>query len=203
MKNVLPPSGLPTFLQDWVDVNSDLCVYTAMQLAKFPHVHLVAGGWYFDCSRGFKPDVEVSLYNSHVISAPEVIELKEELEEENFAPQSIEKDVAPAKGNGKGKKLVLHASSQISTRSYTKASIQRVVAPSTTVVGSPNAIPYGPPPDFVAASSHSGSTIPSVPRKRKAVTCAEHSRLLIGCSSLEQTVFQLFRGFVRLCNCQS
>ena len=113
-----------------------LCVY-GLQLAKFPHVHLVAGGWYLDCSRGFVPDVEESLYNNLVTSAPEVVELKEELKEDNSAPQSIEKDVAPVKGKAKGRKVVPHASSQVSTRSYTKASVQHIVAPATTVVGSP------------------------------------------------------------------
>jgi hypothetical protein len=68
LKNVYPHSSLPTFLLDWADQDSDLCVYTAMQLAKFPHVHLEAGGWYLDCSRGFVPDVEESLYNSLVTS---------------------------------------------------------------------------------------------------------------------------------------
>ena len=169
MKNVLPPSGLPTFLQDWMDVHSDLCVYTAMQLAKFPPVHLVAGGWYLDCSRGFVPDVEESLYNSLVTSAPEVIELEEEPEEENPAPQSIQKDVTPAKGKGKGRKLVPHASSQVSTCSYTKAFVQCIVAPSATVVESLNPTPSTPPPDVVATPSHSGATIPSVFCKRKVV----------------------------------
>ena len=57
------------------------------------------------------------------------------------------------------------ASSQVSTRSYTKASVQRTAAPATTIVGSPSAIPQ----DLVHAPSHSGLTIPSVPRKRKAI----------------------------------
>jgi hypothetical protein len=70
VKNVLPPLCLPTFLLDWVDVNSNLCVYTAMQVANFPHVHLVAGGWYLDFSRGFVPKVEESLYNTLLSSAP-------------------------------------------------------------------------------------------------------------------------------------
>jgi hypothetical protein len=55
VKNALPPLCLPGFLLDWVDVNSNICVYTAMQIAKFPHVHLVADGWYLDCSHGFVP----------------------------------------------------------------------------------------------------------------------------------------------------
>jgi hypothetical protein len=148
-------------------VNSNLCVYTAMQAAKFPHVHLEAGGWYLDCSRGFVPDEEESLYSSLVSSAPDVIELEEE--PDMPAPQSIEKDVAPVKAKGKGRKLVPHASSQVSTRSYSKASVQRTVAPTTTVVGSPSATPSAPPSDPVPAPSHSDATIPSVPRKRKAV----------------------------------
>ena len=61
MKNVLSPSCLPVFLLDWVDVHSNLCVYTAMQVAKFPHAHLVAGGWYMDCSHGFMPNAETYL----------------------------------------------------------------------------------------------------------------------------------------------
>ena len=63
------------FPLDWVDVNSNLCVYTAMQLAKFPHVHLVAGGWYLDCSHRVVSDVEEFLYSNLVTSAPEVVEL--------------------------------------------------------------------------------------------------------------------------------
>ena len=143
----------------------NLCVYTPMQVAKFPHVHLVAGGWYLDCSRGFVPEEEEPLYNSLVSSAPEVIELEEEPEEdENPAPPAIDKEVAPVKAKGKGKRV---ASSQVSTRSFTKASVQRT--PATTVVGSPTATPSAPSRDHVPAPSHSGVTIPSVPRKRKAV----------------------------------
>jgi hypothetical protein len=78
VKNVLLPSCLPTFLLDWIDINSNLCVYTAIQVAKFPHMHLEAGGWYLDCSCGFVPDEEESIYSSLVSSAPDVIELEEE-----------------------------------------------------------------------------------------------------------------------------
>ena len=34
MKNALPSLSLPTFLVDWDDVNSNLCVYMAMQVYK-------------------------------------------------------------------------------------------------------------------------------------------------------------------------
>ena len=77
-------------------------------------------------------------------------------------PPAIVKKIGSAKGKGKGKRV---ASSQVSTRSYTKASVQRTAAPATTVVGSPSAIPQ----DLVPAPSHSGFTVPSVPRKRKAI----------------------------------
>ena len=56
VKNALPPLSLPAFLLDWIDVHSNLCVYTAMQVAKLPPSHLEACGWYFDCSRAFVPD---------------------------------------------------------------------------------------------------------------------------------------------------
>ena len=40
------------------------------------------------------------------------------------------------------------------------------------MVGSPTAIPYAPAPDDVPAPSYSGTTNPSVPRKRKAIAPA-------------------------------
>ena len=136
-----------------------------MQLVKFPRVHLVVGGWYLDCYRGFVPDVEEPLYNNLVSSAPEDFELEDEPgEDENLAPPTNDKDVAPVKAKGKGKKV---SSSQVSTRSFSKASIQRT--PATTVVGSPTTTSSTPFRDFVLAPSHSDVNIPSVPRKRKAV----------------------------------
>ena len=73
-----------------------------MQVAKFPHVHLVASGWYLDCSCGFMPEVEAVFYNILISSAPEVIELEDQPEEENPAPLSNEKDVVPVKCKGQG-----------------------------------------------------------------------------------------------------
>ena len=168
-KNALPPSALLSFLLDWINVTSNLCVYTAMHVTKFPPLHLEAGGWYLDCSRGFVPDEEESLYSSLVSSGPKVVELEEEPEKENPAPPSVEKDIAPVKGKGRGKKVLAHASSQVSTRFYIKASVQRNVAPATTVVGSPTATPSLALASPVVAPSQSGATIPSVLRKRKVV----------------------------------
>jgi hypothetical protein len=167
VKNALLHSSLPGFLEDWIDDKSSHCVYTLMQLAKFPRAHLVAGGWYLECSRGFIPEAEEPLFNNLVSSAPEVIELEEEPEEdESPAPPTIIKEVGSGKGKGKGKRV---ASSQVSTRSYTKASVQRTAAPATTVVGSPTTTPSAYPPEPVPTPSHSGVNIPSVPRKRKAI----------------------------------
>ena len=190
MHNVLPPSSLPGFLSEWVDVDSNHCVYTALQVQKFPQAHLLAGAWYLDCSRGFVPDVERGLYDILVGTAPEVIEFEEEPEEEIPAPKPILKDVVPVKSKGKGRRLNPKSSSQVSTRSYTKASVQPSAAPATTVVGSPSATPSAPAPYAPPAPSHSGATIPSVPRKRKAVapdtsaTSAENST----CHSLIENV---------------
>ena len=167
MKNVLSSSSLPFFLDDWIDDNSNLCMYTPMQLAKFPRMHLMVGGWYLDCSRGFVSDVEEPIYNNLASFAPKVIELQEESEEdENPAPPTNDKEVAPVKAKGKGKRV---AYNQVSTRSFTKASVQRTATPATTVVGSPTATPSAPFRVHVPAPSHSGVTIPSVPRKRKAI----------------------------------
>jgi hypothetical protein len=140
-----------------------------MQVVKFPPSHLKECGWYLDCSRAYVPDEEEALYNNLVNSGPDVIELDEELEEPTPAPPSVEKVVAPVKGKGRGKKAQALASSQVSSRSNAKSSVHRNVAPATTVVGSPTGTPSAALANPVVAPSNSGVTIPSVPRKRKAV----------------------------------
>ena len=99
---------------------------------------------------------------------PEVIEPEEELEENEIPPPPIiVKEVGSAKG--KGRKFVPHASSQVCTHSYTKACVQGTIAPATTVLGGPTATHSAPAPELVPTPSHSGATIPSVSRKRKAI----------------------------------
>jgi hypothetical protein len=169
VKNALSPLSLPDFLLEWIDVHSDLCVYTAIQVAKFPPSYLKECGWYLDCSRAFVPVEEETLYGSLVNFGPDVIELDEELEEPTPALASVEKDVTPVNGRGRGKKALAHASSQVSSISNAKASVQRNVAPATTVLGSPTGIPFATLANPVVALSNSGVTIPSVPRKRKVV----------------------------------
>ena len=186
VKNVVPRSSLPSFLEDWIDENSSLCVYTLMQLAKFPRVHLAAGGWYLDCSRGFVPEAEEPLYSTLVASAPEVIELEEEPEEdENPTPPTVVKEVGSVEGKGKGKRVAL---SQVSTRSFTKASVHPSATPATTVVESPTETPSALAPNHIPAPSHSGVIIPSVPRKRKAIapdTSATSSEMSSSLSLIE------------------
>ena len=102
----------------------------------------MAGSWYLNCSRGYIPDIEEPLYNNLTSFAPEVIELEEEPKEyENPAHPTNDKEVAPVKAKGKGKRV---ASNQVSTRSFTKASVQRTAAPATTVVENPRATPSVP-----------------------------------------------------------
>jgi hypothetical protein len=52
-KNALASSSLPTYFLDWVNVFSNLCVYTTTQTTEFPESHLQAAGWYLDCSARF------------------------------------------------------------------------------------------------------------------------------------------------------
>jgi hypothetical protein len=169
VNNALPPSCLPSFLLDWVDVNSNLCVYMAMQVVKFPHVHLVAGGWYLDCSRGFVPVVEESLYNTLVSSAPEVIELEEEPDADIPAPPSIDKDVAPAKGKaGVGRfspMRLLKYPLVLTPRPPFNALLLQ--PPPWLEVLPPLLLPL--PSLLLPLLPIAGATIPSVPRKRKVV----------------------------------
>ena len=43
-KNVFSPSALPSILEEWVNENSALCMFTEPQVADFSLSHLVAGG---------------------------------------------------------------------------------------------------------------------------------------------------------------
>ena len=70
---------------------------------------------------------------------------------------------------GKGRKFLPHVSSQVSTRYFTEASIQCIIAQATIVFGSPTAIFPTPAPNHVADPFHSGATISLVPHKKKAI----------------------------------
>ena len=158
MKNALPSSCLPTFLVDWVDVNSILCVYTAIQVAKFPEAHLQAGGWYLDCSGEFVHAEEKLLFTSLVNSVPELsIVPFEELDIVELPPPPPK---AP-KGMGRAKNTATQATSQLVTRSALKTPIQPptfIRSPSRTPSVVPSTAPSGTPstfcPQTVATPSH-------------------------------------------------
>ena len=95
--------------------------------------------------------------------------MEEKSEEDNNVFPSNEKEVTYVKGKGKGRKIIAHASSQVSICSFTKALVQRTTAPTTTVVRSPTATPSALAPYIVAAPSQSRATIPLVPHKNKVV----------------------------------
>ena len=172
MENALPSLCLPPFLQDWVDVNSDLCVFTVVQVAKFPESHLKAGGWYLDCSGGFVPAEEKTLYSSLGSSDPEDSIVP--FEEPDIAELPPPPPKAP-KGKGRAKTSATQATSHLPTRSTPKTPLQpptAVQSPSCTPSFAPSPAPSITPsasrPPTVATPSHSGTSLLSLPRKRKA-----------------------------------
>ena len=103
--------------------------------------------------------------------------LNKKPEEDIPTPPPTKKVVPSVKDKGKCRKVVVHASFQVSTRSFTKASTQRNVASAITMVGNPTATHYTPAPDPIASPSYSSVTILSVPRKRKPIAQV-HPQLL-------------------------
>ena len=168
MKNALPSSCLPTFLLHWVDVHSDLCVYTPLQVAKFSEAHLQAGGWYLDCSFGFVPAEEKPLFSSIVSSAPEDINVP--FEEPDIVELPPPPPKAP-KGKGRAKNAAIQATSHLPTRSNAKTPLHKpnlLQSPSTTPSIAPSPAPSASLPQTIATPSHSGTSLLSLPRKRKA-----------------------------------
>ena len=171
-KNALASSSLPTYLSDWVNVLSSLCVYTTTQTTKFPESHLQAGGWYLDCSGGFVPGEEKPLFASLVSSAPEenIVTFEE--------PDIVELPPPPPKapkGKGRAKNTATQASSQVVTRSASKTPVEPPTflrSPSSAPSVAPSVAPSGTPsafrPQSIATPSHSGTSLLSLPRKRKA-----------------------------------
>jgi hypothetical protein len=187
-KNALASSSLPDYLSDWVNVFSPLCMYTSAQTNKFSELHLQGGGWYLDCAAGFVPVEEKALFASLVGTAPDdiIVSLDE--------PDIVELPPPPAKaarGKGRAKKTTNQASSQVLTRSASKTpvepptlphspSIAPSVAPSLAPSIAPSLAPSIAPslapshtpsafhPQSLDTPSHSGTTLLSLPRKRKA-----------------------------------
>jgi hypothetical protein len=172
VKNALPSSCLPNFLLHWVDVHSDLCVYTPLQVAKFSESHLQAGGWYLDCSFGFVPPEEKPLFSSLVSSAPDEINVP--FEEPDLVELPPPPPKAP-KGKGRAKNAAIQATSHLPTRSAAKTPLHKpnvLQSPSSTPSIAPSLAPSITPsasrPPTIATPSHSGTSLLSLPRKRKA-----------------------------------
>ena len=155
-----------------MDVHSDLCVYTPLQVAKFSESHLQAGGWYLDCSFGYVPPEEKPLFSSLVSSAPE--EIIAPFEEADLVELPPPPPKAP-KGKGRAKNAAIQAPSHLPTRSAANTAIHKpnlLQSPSSTPPIAPSLAPSITPsasrPQTNATPSHSGTSLLSLPRKRKA-----------------------------------
>ena len=162
---------------------SRLCVYTTTQTTKFPKSHLHAGGWYLDCSRGFVLGEEKLLFPSLVSSGPDenIVTFEE--------PDIVELLPSPPKApkrKGRAKKTATQAFSQVVTRSVSKTPVEPPTflrSPSSALSVVPTVVPSDTPSTFGSQSiiihSHSGTSLLSLPRKRKAAlldtsaTCSE------------------------------
>ena len=172
VKNALASSSLPAYLSDWVNVFSSLCVYTTAQTNKFSELHLQGGGWYLDCAAGFVPGEEKALFASLVGSAPDdnIVTFEE--------PDIVELPPPPPKaprGKGRAKKTATQASSQVLTRSASKTPVEPPTFPHSPSIApsvAPSLAPSGTPsafrPQSLSTPSHSGTSLLSLPRKRKA-----------------------------------
>jgi hypothetical protein len=84
LKQAIPAVNLPPYFRAWLQLSSDLCMYTPVQQKRYASNHLQAGCWYLDCPGSYTPDDEVSTRESlDAVSTPpvgamEVLELEEE-----------------------------------------------------------------------------------------------------------------------------
>ena len=118
------------------------------------------------------PGKEKALFVSLVSSAPE--EFIVPFEEPDIVELPPPPPKAP-KGKGRAKNAGIQASSQVVTWSASKTPVQPPTflrSPSSTPSVAPSAVPSGTPsafpPQTIPTSSHSGSFLFSLPRKRKA-----------------------------------
>ena len=171
-KNALASFSLPAYLSDWLNVLSSLCLYTTAQTTKFPECHLQATRWCLDCSIGFVPVEENLLFASLVSSAHEenIVTFEE--------PNIVELPPPPPKvprGKGRAKKTATQASFQVVTRSASKSPVEPPtfpwspsIVPSVAPSVAPSSTPLAFDPQSIATPSHSGTSLLSLPRKRKA-----------------------------------
>jgi hypothetical protein len=97
-KQAMPAQNLPPYFRAWLQLSSDLCMYTPVQQKRYATNHLQAGCWYLDCAASYTPDEEVSTRESldaacsPPVGAREVMELVEE------------ESVQPVRGEGSSQK---------------------------------------------------------------------------------------------------
>ena len=63
-KQAIPLHSVPPYFGAWVQLSSDLCMYTPLQQRRYALNYLEAGCWYLDCSAGYTPDEEVQIRRS-------------------------------------------------------------------------------------------------------------------------------------------
>ena len=60
-EQAIPSQSVPPYFGAWVQLSSDLCMYTPLQQKRYALNHLEAGCWYLDCPAGYTPDEEVQI----------------------------------------------------------------------------------------------------------------------------------------------
>ena len=96
-KQAMPAQNLPPYFRAWLELSSDLCMYTPVQQKRYATNHLQAGCWYLDCAPSYTPDEEVSTRETldaactPPVGAMEVLEL-------------VEESVQPVRGEGSSQK---------------------------------------------------------------------------------------------------
>lgn len=97
-KQAIPSHSIPPYFGAWVQLSSDLCMYTPIQQKRYALNHLQAGCWYLDCPAGYTPDEEVEIRHaldassSPSAGAADVMDITEE------------DSVQPARGEGSSSK---------------------------------------------------------------------------------------------------
>ena len=60
-KQAIPLQSVAPYFGAWVQLSSDLCMYTPLQQNRYALNHLEARCWYLDCPPGYTPDEEVQI----------------------------------------------------------------------------------------------------------------------------------------------
>ena len=60
-KQAIPSQSIPPYFGAWVQLSSDLWMYTPLKQKRYALNHLEAGCWYLDCPAGYTLDEEVQI----------------------------------------------------------------------------------------------------------------------------------------------